>query len=308
MSKENNKDSGLINGIVLIAIGVIALLVTFFDFSIDWSEILKLWPVFIIIFGLSILPVNKIVKSILVVIMILLSCVLYYNAVNEDDVVEEVLYYDNSNNKDVTVQEFSESFKEGINTANVEINYGAGSLYLNAPVDELVKASNASNYYVQDFSVKYKDDHADICFDGKDNISVNGNTIDSNHFNIALNNNPIYDFELNVGACGINFDFSDYKVSDIDINSGACDIDLKLGDLYDKTEVDIETGVSDIKIGIPLNSACRVECESVLSSKSFEGFNKKSSNVYETSNYHSAKNQIEIRFNGAISDFEIYRY
>ena len=57
--------------------------------------------------------------------------------------------------------------------------------------EELVKASNTSNFYVQDFSVRYNGKHADICFDGEDNISVTGKTIDSNRFNIALNDNPI---------------------------------------------------------------------------------------------------------------------
>ena len=308
MSKDNNKDNGLINGIILITIGVVSLMVTVFDFTIEWAELAKLWPVFIIIFGLYILPINKIIKSILVVIMILLSCVLYYNAVNVEDSYEEESYYDVPDNKDTHVQEFSESYKDNINTAKVEINYGAGSLRLNAPVEELVKASNTSNFYVQDFSVRYNGKHADICFDGEDNISVTGKTIDSNRFNIALNDNPIYDFEINVGACGMNFDFSDYKVSDIDINSGACNIELKLGELHDKTKVEIETGVSDLRIGIPSGSGCRVECESVMSSKDFEGFDKRSSNVYETPNYRTAENVIDIHFNGAISDFKVYKY
>lgn len=308
MSKDNNKDNGLINGIVLITIGVIALMVTVFDFTIEWGELAKLWPVFIIIFGLSILPINKIIKSILVVITILSSCILYYNAVNEDASYEEESYYYDSNNKDVNVQEFAEPYRDDIKTAKVEINYGAGSLRLNAPVSELVKASNASNFYVQDFSVRYNGNHADICFGGEDNISVKGKTVDSNRFNIALNDNPIYDFEINVGACGLNFDFSDYKVSDIDINSGACNIELKLGELHDKTKVEIETGVSDLRIGIPSGSGCRVECESVMSSKDFEGFDKKSSNVYETPNYRTADNVVDIHFNGAISDFKVYKY
>ena len=124
MSKDNNKDNGLINGIILITIGVVSLMVTVFDFTIDWAELAKLWPVFIIIFGLSILPINKIIKSILVVITILLSCILYYNAVNEEASYEEESYYYDSNNKDINVQEFAEPFRNNINTAKVEINYG----------------------------------------------------------------------------------------------------------------------------------------------------------------------------------------
>lgn len=311
MSKNTEKkdDNGIVGGIILIVIGVIALLVTFFDVEIVWSELAKLWPVFIIIFGISILPLNKLLKSILVVICILLSSLLYYNGVKEDD---DFVYEDTrsvmTESDDVDVQEFSEPFRNNIVEADVEINYGAGTLYLNSPVSELVKASNVSNYIIQDFSVVYEDDKADILFDVERSISVSGNELDQNKFYLSLNENPIYDFEINFGASSMNFDFSDYKVADLDVNGGACDINIKLGDIHDFTDVSINTGVSDVKIGIPENSGCRVKCESVLSNKNFDGFMKKSSGVYETTNYSSAQNIVNIEFAGAISDFEIYKY
>jgi hypothetical protein len=207
-------------------------------------------------------------------------------------------------------QEFSSPFKDNITEASVEINYGAGMLYLNSPVEELVKARNMSDKIVQNLYLEYEGSHADIVFDVEgDNYQVNNiEEVKTNRFDISLNKNPIYDFELNLGACELNFDFSEYKVSDIEINSGASNIDIKLGELYNSTRVVISTGVSKIRIGIPNNSGCRLECESILSLKDFDGFSKKSSNVYETSNYSSAENNIEIEFEGAMSEFEVYRY
>lgn len=77
MSEEKSKDNGIVTGILLIVAGVIALLVTLFDIEIDWTEAAKLWPMLLVVFGIYLLPLNKILKSILVVIMILLSCLLY---------------------------------------------------------------------------------------------------------------------------------------------------------------------------------------------------------------------------------------
>ena len=306
MSKDN-KDNGLVNGIILIAIGIIALMVTFFDLEIVWSELAKFWPVFVIIFGISILPLNKFLKSVFVIILILLSCILYYNNVNDNTKHLASFSYDMIDD-DVNVQEFSEPYNINVKTADVEINYGAGSLFLSSPVDYLVKATNASNYIMQDFSVVYDGNNAEINFEGGNDVSINGNAFKSNNFNIALNKNPIYDFEVNLGACDMNFDFSPYKVSNLEINSGACNIDIKLGDLSEFTVVVLATGVSDIRIGIPEKSGCRIKCESVLSNKNFDGFDKKSGSLYETSNYIIADKQINIQFEGAISDFEIYRY
>ena len=310
MSKDNKnkeKDNGLISGIILITIGIIALMVTFFDLQIVWSELAKFWPVFMIIFGISILPLNKLLKSLGVIILILISCVLYYNNVNGRTSSLESFNYEMID-EDVDVQEFSESFKSDVKTADVEIEYGAGTLFLSSPVEYLVKATNASNYIVQDFSVIYEKDKAEIKFEGGNNVNMNGKDFKSNNFNIALNKNPIYDFEVNLGACNMNFDFSEYKVSEVDINGGACSIDIKLGDKYGDTDVMLVTGVSDIRIGVPENSGCRIECESVLSNKDFKGFVKKSSNIYETSNFMTASSHVKIKFEGAISDFEIYRY
>ena len=307
---KNKRDEGLVGGIILIAIGIIALLVTFFDVDIVWSELAKFWPVFIIIFGVSLLPLNKVLKSVSVIVIILISCLIYCNEVNgnentSDEMTSEVLL-----EEEIETQEFSAPFKDNITEASVEINYGAGVLYLNSPVAELVKARNMSDKISQNFYLEYEGSHAEILFDVEDdNYQVNNvDEVKSNRFDISLNEAPIYDFELNLGACEMNFDFSEYKVSDIEINSGASNIDIKLGELFDSTRIVIRTGVSKIRIGIPSNSGCRVECESVLSLKDFDGFVKKSSNVYETSNYSSAENNIEIEFEGAMSEIKVYRY
>ena len=307
---KNKRDEGLVGGIILIAIGIIALLVTFFDVDIVWSELAKFWPVFIIIFGVSLLPLNKVLKSVSVIVIILISCLIYCNEVNgnentSDEMTSEVLLEEG-----IETQEFFAPFKDNITEASVEINYGAGVLYLNSPVAELVKARNMSDKISQNFYLEYEDSHAEILFDVEDdNYQVNNvDEVKSNRFDISLNEAPIYDFELDLGACEMNFDFSEYKVSDIEINSGASNIDIKLGELFDSTRIVISTGVSKIRIGIPNNSGCRVECESVLSLKDFDGFVKKSSNVYETSNYSSAENNIEIEFEGAMSEIKVYRY
>lgn len=313
MSKNEKKnDNGLVTGILFVVVGIVALFVTFFDIEIIWSEIAKLWPVLLILMGVSMIPFNKILKSIVVIIIMLISFVVYCEMTDDDfdeDNVENVYYDDNYNKEDVHVQEFSESYSENISTATIELDYGAGEIRLNSPVNELVKATNASNDVKQDFSVIYEGRHAEIDFD------VNETTINevkkkytSNHFNLSLNENPIYDFDMSLGACDLNFDLTPYKVSDIDIDAGACNIDLKIGNRNPLINVNIETGVSSVRIGIPKSSACRIECESVMINKGFEDFVKKSGNIYETENYYSSTEKINVVFTGAISDVKIYRY
>lgn len=307
---KNKKDDGLVGGMFLVAIGMIALWVNFFDLKILWEELAKFWPIFIIILGVFLLPLSKILKSICTIVIILISFLIYCNEVNGNENLSDEMTSEVFIEEGVETQEFSSPFKDNTTEASVEINYGAGMLYLNSPVEELVKARNMSDKIVQNLYLEYEDSHADIVFDVEDdNYQVNDiEEVKSNRFDISLNKNPIYDFELNLGASELNFDFSEYKVSDVEINSGASNIDIKLGELYDSTYVVISTGVSKIRIGIPNNSGCRLECESVLTLRDFDGFVKKSSNVYETANYSSAENNIKIEFEGAMSEFEVYRY
>lgn len=155
-NNKNKKDDGLIGGIILIAIGIIALMVTFFDVDIVWSELAKFWPVFIIIFGLSLLPLNKLLKSVCVVVVIIISCLIYCNEINGNENLSDEMTSEILMEEDVETQEFSSPFKDNITEASVEINYGAGMLYLNSPVEELVKARNISDQIVQKFYLEYE--------------------------------------------------------------------------------------------------------------------------------------------------------
>ncbi len=320
-NKDTNKDTSLITGLLLIAIGIIALFVTFFDIELVWSEIGKLWPVLLVIIGVSKIPFNKVLKSILLIIIIIASCIVYYERTKDDDVfdkekIENIFYDDEKLKESIDIQEFSESYIKSDYAipplyASVNIEYGAGKLRLNPPVEELVKATNASNDVQLDFSVEYDGQYADIEFEVHDNVEsvvVQNKIISSNHFNLALNESPIYDFDIALGACELLYDFSEYKVSNINIEAGACNIDVKIGSLNKLTQMDISTGVSTIRIGVPKSSACRVECESVMINRGFDGFEKKSHNVYETDNFYKASEEIIINLTGAISDVKIYRY
>lgn len=93
---ENKKDDGLVGGMFLVAIGMIALWVNFFDLKIVWEELAKFWPIFIIILGVFLLPLSKILKSICTIVIILISFLIYWNEVNEnekssDEITSEIL-------------------------------------------------------------------------------------------------------------------------------------------------------------------------------------------------------------------------
>lgn len=84
-NNENKKDNGFGKGIILIIIGVIALMMTFFDFEIDWHLLSKMWPLLLIIIGVCIMPINKWVRTVIALILLVFGAVMYHQKASDED-------------------------------------------------------------------------------------------------------------------------------------------------------------------------------------------------------------------------------
>lgn len=327
-SKTKSGD-GFVTGIVLIIVGIIALCAIFFDLHIVWSQMLKLWPLLLIIIGVTMIPVNRWIRTGIVVLILICGAIGYHSLEkkyygkgnakveifddNDWDFFDESIekqedkFTKSKDSIDNNLQEFSEPYRKGVTKAEVEVSYGAGSLKIGSPTSNLIFASNSSAFIRQGFNVRY-----DGSNEAEIKISSEGKTDklkkQDNKFTMSLNTKPVWDFDFELGACDVDFDFSDYKVSEIDFEGGVCNVDMKIGNLYENTKINIETGVSSITISIPADAGCHVECESALSNKSFDGLKKVGSGTFETDNYGTARQNIVIDLSCALSNVVIKRY
>ncbi|MBO2523876.1 MAG: hypothetical protein CW336_08545 [Bacteroidetes bacterium] len=78
-NEEKKKNDSFINGITLIIIGVVALMVTFFDFELDWHVLAQLWPLLLIIIGVCIMPINKWIRTVLLLALVAAGLIAYHN-------------------------------------------------------------------------------------------------------------------------------------------------------------------------------------------------------------------------------------
>ena len=88
-NNENNRNDGFGMGLTLIVIGVIALFVTFFDFTIDWHMMVKLWPILLIIIGVCVMPINKWIRTVVVLVLLALGFVAYQNKANDEKIIDK---------------------------------------------------------------------------------------------------------------------------------------------------------------------------------------------------------------------------
>ena len=76
-NNENKNNDGFGKGLVLIIIGVIALLITFFDVEINWHVLGKMWPVLLIIIGVCVMPINKWIRTAIALVLLTLGAIAY---------------------------------------------------------------------------------------------------------------------------------------------------------------------------------------------------------------------------------------
>lgn len=311
-------------GVVLLFIGGILLLNNFNVIEFYWSNVWKFWPVFLIIIGVNILfnknnsQIGNIISLAIVVITLSFLFVKgqekpqdkWWGNMNNNirmDFDDEDTN-DSSANKSTFVETFvaGDELKKNI----LEISGGGTSFELKGSSDSLFLASvskKSSNFgltkivsdSVNTLIFKSQDKNRR----GKWSLGDGNNNVD-----LYLNTKPIWEMNFKLGAGEMNFDLAAYKVRTLNFDGGAASIDFKIGDLLNITDVNIKTGVADVKISVPETSGCRIKTKTGLSSKDFNGFKMISEGVYETANYQSSTKKVFINFDGGLSSFEVNRY
>lgn len=324
------KSRNLFVGILILFTGVIALLVTLHVFEFHWSILWSLWPMILIICGISMLPINEYLKAAFLLVALGIGCLLYANESShyegnavtrffnrhftvwnwdDDDGDESDDDRQNAADEDDTYdyeQHFSEPFHE-VAKANLELDFGAGDLNIGNPCAELAKVDINSNFVKYSFRTERGDDQTSVFVSGKGQKKRYGKG-NTNDLDMALCTQPIWSFNIDMGAADADLDFTPYKVENIEINGGACDLDIKLGDNGCDTKMDISTGASDIDIMVPSQVDCQIRIESAITGKDFKGFEKVERGLWQTPGFGQSEHQIIIDMSCAVSDISIERY
>jgi len=324
----------LIWGIILLFIGGVLLLENFGVINFYWRNVWSFWPVFLIIAGLNILfnRNNSQTGSIISIgVLVVALSFLFYKGQQEPehgswwgrnfkkDIDVNIDHNDGDNDNDSDDDDkdssynqlnLSEPFVAADNTKKTVLNISGGgiSFNLDGETASLIDADIRKRH--GNFSLKklVTDSATVLTFAMEDrkskwNFGDNGNDV-----NFKLNKAATWDVLMKLGAGEANFDFSPYKVRTFRFDGGAAALDIKMGDLLPITDVVVKSGVADVKIKVPTNSGCRIKTKTGLSAKDFDGFDKLSDGVYETSNYKTSTKKIFISLDGGLSNFEVSRY
>ena len=318
-------------GVILILLGALFVMKNFGVIYFHWSAVFRLWPLFLVLWGISLIPIKSSVKFLLALATVAIGVLIFtqmdhhrylglrsssrpffhHYYWDDDDKKDDSRNYDFDDDIDYKYdknvnQTFSESFESNIKEAELHLDAVAGDFKLAEWTNELIEFEKTGTLVRYSMTSKDIDDKRIIHLNlQKSHVRFKdrGDKVD-----IKLNRMPVWDLNLDIGAAKFDLDLSEFKIHDIKIEGGAAAITLKLGDRHNETNVDIDTGASSITIKVPEKSGCEVKISTLLSSKTLKGFEKKDNQTYRTENFEMSENKIYISIDAAVSSLNVRRF
>ena len=302
------KSSNLFWGFFLVTFGALYLVARYTTFLIDWFAIWELWPVLIILAGISIILKGTFFKPIISALIGILLAFLVFGFFNDMFDVFDDHQYNSRNWREYSENYYNLDYDKDINHVNLTIEAGAGKFNIEKTTDELIKGYSKGNIGKYNFTKSSKDSVAWVEMN-MDDVDINlFNTSFKNQFQLSLNENPTYSINASIGAAKSYFNLIPFKVKNLVIETGAADTKIKLGDNSDLIYVNVEMGAATLVVYIPKTSGCKISGDMVLMSKDLKGFIENDSDYYYTENYEDALNKVIMEIQGGVSSFEVKRY
>lgn len=309
------KHGNLFWGGILVTLGALFILKNTGIFYFNWISIFSLWPIVLVILGVSLLPIKNSIKSLLTIILIFFTVSLVFTKSKHWSSTYN-FKWDIDNDWDIesfkkerqekTKHYFYQPLEADIKEATLNIDAVAGKLFIHRKSKHLIELDQESNIGTYIFSTEKKNDQRTLNFDIKKNVFKPYRI--NNDIEIKLNDEPTWNLNIITGAASVDLDLTNFKTKKIDIDGGASSVYVRLGDKFNNTDVVLDSGVSSIEIFIPEESGCQINTNTILASKSFDDFEKIRKGLYKTSNFENSNNKIYINIDAAICSLEIVRY
>lgn len=301
-------------GLLFISLGVLILINNFSGIYWDWISLWKLWPLVFVLWGLAIIVKGNAFKVLiagLAGIVLALTLFASFKAVTHLASSDFNIVFDDEYNSDYKyeVTDYSEPFTGNIKTAEFHFKAGAGTFTTTTDT-----TSNLFFAHTEGLKDNYSltsdltGDNADLTMKMKTTrIKVGKNEI-RNRVEMFFNPDPLWNLYFDVGAASVNLDLSTVKVRKLKVGMGAASFKVKLSGNTDRTDVVVESGVSEVKINVPKDAGCEIRTKGALNSTDFQGFSKVNSDLYRTGNLDTASHRIYIHIDSGVSSIKVDRY
>lgn len=285
--RSHNNTEAFIWGIILVFIGFLLLLQTFniLPWSL-WGTLWRFWPAIIIIIGVGVLLRHKNAwLALLITIAILGGCLGVAIWQHGTDEIPQ----------NITTQSYEQPI-ENLKSAEVNINFNAGSLTLGAIT------SGAANLIEADTEIKNDIPSMATRFDRRDNQgTLYLNSINQQYWpdggiiwQVNLSDEIPISIEIESSASTLTLDLFDLDLSSLNLDINASTCKLKLPSPNGMLNTAIKANAATLNITIPDGAAARISASSTVAIFNISSRFTKEGNYYVTDNYDGAKDRIEL--------------
>ncbi|HAQ66063.1 MAG TPA: hypothetical protein DCR43_09475 [Bacteroidales bacterium] len=304
-------------GVLLLTIGLLYALRNFDVIWFSWSSVADLWPLLLLLWGISLIPAKPLYKLLGSFGVIVLAVILVLIRPTGDGFDFQIghrnwssnSHWNQDNDSDTDTyrdQAFSLPVAKAGARVALNLEAAAGRFELMDTTNQLISFESHGNIgpYMMEPGEGEQITTVDIKLD---NVSVNSGQV-KNEVIMKLNPSVIWNIKVEAGASKVDMDLKNFMVRRLELDGGASSVDIIVGSLMDTVDVDLEVGVSSLSIAVPQASGCELRTDAVLSGRRITGFEKISTGLYRTNGFDTAKKKIYIDAEAAISDLKVERY
>lgn len=196
-------------------------------------------------------------------------------------------------------------------SASITVKYGAGRLEMDASADEGKLVSGTFTKGL-DARVNQKGSGLDVVLQPPRRVFPDvffpGNWISGRGFrwDFGLSKEVPLNLVFETGAVDSYLDLTDLQVKELVVKTGASSTEIKLPAKAGNTYFKVEAGAASLVIYVPEGVAARVEADSGLASISVDQNRfPKQGGIYQSADFESADNKIDIRIETGVASIEI---
>lgn len=292
-------------GLLLLIVGTYFLGINLSFWSAqDLVKLVQFWPLLLILYGVSLIARHWKFGWIVILAAFWAAILFVYNVSFTDYPIVNI---DEVNKESVKTSKFSAEFPSGAKKVKMNIKSGAVNFDLKGGSSKLIEGTMESTFARAVLDVDNINGSVETTLK-TEKVSA-GWWRGKNNLEMSITNKLPLSLDIDAGASDIKADLSDIILEELNVDSGASSIDLKIGDqVANDAKIDIDAGASSIDIKLPKSIGATIKTNASLSNRTFENFNQKENNLFESENYDTASKKISIEINAGVSTIKVSSY
>ncbi|MHB8926476.1 MAG: toast rack family protein [Bacillota bacterium] len=304
----NRHAGGIVNGLLVLAIGVVLLLHNLGYLQWDlWTAVAKLWPLLLIIAGLNIIFFGRSYIGLGVVILVILVVVYGVNLGFHWDRTGFVGFGSANGPRFTEVIEKSRPLPAGAQRGTVHVVMAAGELELGGVSPALVEARLDQRNWPESLRPEFTASDTEVTIKQsslRNAVSLGG--VNRQVWSLKLTDQVPLDVTVDVGAGSNRLDLSAYKLESLRYNAGAASTTITLGDLSPRCDVAVRAGAASTVVQVPRTAGIRVTATTGIGRNNLGHLGyRREGKTYTSPNYDAAPVKININFAGGVGSFEL---